>query len=52
MDIPMDPATSLQYVILFNDGTTESVPASKMASLIPKPADPTSDSSHLLPPFL
>ena len=52
MDIPMDPATPPQYVILFNDGTTESVSASKMASLIPKPANPTSDSSHLLPPFL
>jgi hypothetical protein len=51
MDIPMDPTTSPQYVILFDDGTTKSVPASKMASLIPKPAKPTSDSSHLLPPF-
>ena len=48
----MDPATSPQYVILFDDGTTDSVPASNMASLIPKPAEPTSDSSHLLPPFL
>jgi hypothetical protein len=28
------------------------VPASKMPSLIPKPLETTSDSSHLLPPFL
>ena len=52
MDIPMDPTTSPQYVILFDDGTIKSVPASKMASLIPKPAKPTSNSYHLLPPFL
>ena len=50
--IPMDPTTSPQYLIQFNDGTTKSVPASKMASLIPKPQVLTSNSSHLLPLFL
>jgi hypothetical protein len=52
MDIPMDPTTSPQYLIQFNNGTTKLVPASKMASLIPKPQVSTPDSSHLLPPFL
>ncbi|KAL7525865.1 hypothetical protein ACHAWF_001539, partial [Thalassiosira exigua] len=37
MDIPMDPNTSPQYLIMFNNGTTRSVPASDMAALIPKP---------------
>ena len=52
VDIPMDPKLSPQYLIQFNDGTTKSFPASKMASLIPKPRALPSDSSHLLPPFL
>ena len=52
MDIPMDLATSPQYLILFNDSNTESVPESIMASLIPKPEVSTSDPSHLLPLFL
>jgi hypothetical protein len=52
MDIPIDPATSLQYLILFEDGTTSSIPASKMDSLIPKPNVDMSERSHLLPPFL
>ncbi len=52
MDIPLDPTTSPHYLVRCNDGTTKSVPASKMPSLIPKPHDTTSDSSHLLPPFL
>jgi hypothetical protein len=52
MDIPLDPAISTHYLIQFNDGTTKSVPASKMSSFIPKPSANPSDSSHLLPPFL
>ncbi len=52
MDIPLDPTTSPHYLIRFDDGTAKLVPAFKMPSLIPKPHDTTSDSSHLLPPFL
>ncbi len=51
MDIPIDPATSPQYLILFDNGTTSSIPASKMDSLIPKPNVDMSERSHLLPPF-
>jgi hypothetical protein len=51
MDIPMDPSTSPQYLIQFENGTTTSVTASKMPSLIPKPDINLSDTSHLLPPF-
>jgi hypothetical protein len=52
MDILMDPSTSPQYLIQFDDGTTTSITASKMSSLIPKPDVNLSDTSHLLPPFL
>jgi len=52
VDIPMDPTISPQYLVQFDDGTTKSIPASKMASLIPRPGNSPSDSSHLLPPFL
>ena len=52
VDIPMDPSISPQYLVQFDDGTTKSFPASKMASLIPKPRNSPFDSSHLLPPFL
>ncbi len=52
VDIPMDPSISPQYLIQFDDGTTKSFPASKMALLIPKPCNSPSNSSHLLPPFL
>ncbi len=52
VDIPMDPTISPQYLVQFHDGTTKSIPASKMASPIPKPRGSPSDSSHLLPPFL
>ena len=52
VDIPMDPSISPQYLIQFDDGTTKSFPASKMALLIPKPCNSLSDSSHLLPPIL
>jgi hypothetical protein len=37
MDIPLDPTTAPHYLIQFEDGTTSSIPASKMQSLIPKP---------------
>ena len=52
VDIPMDPTLTPQYLVQFDDGTTKSFPASKMASLIPPPHPSSSDSSHLLPPFL
>jgi len=54
MDIPLDPTSSPQYLVLFDDGTTKSISARDMPSFIPKPRDATSgsDSSHLLPPFL
>jgi hypothetical protein len=52
MDISLNPATSPQYLIQFDDGTMSSIPASKMDSLIPKPNVNMLDSSHLLPPFL
>jgi hypothetical protein len=52
MDIPIDLATFPQYLILFDNGTTLSIPASKMDSLIPKPNVNMSERSHLLPPFL
>jgi hypothetical protein len=52
LDIPMDPSISPQYLVQFDDGTTKSFPASKMTSLIPKPCNSPSDSSHLLTPFL
>jgi hypothetical protein len=37
---------------MFDDGTTHSVPASKMPHLIPKPVTSVSDTTHLLLPFL
>jgi hypothetical protein len=52
MDIPLDPTISPQYLILFDDGSTKSVPACDMPTLIPKPHTNSSDLSHLLPPFL
>ena len=54
MDIPLDPTTSPHYLILFDDGSTKSVPARDMPSFIPKPSTTSSESSssHLLPPFL
>ncbi len=51
MDIPFDPSTSPQYLIMFDNGTTHFVPASKMPNLIPKPVASVSDTTHLLPPF-
>jgi len=54
MDIPIDPTSSPQYLVLFDDGTTKSISARDMPSFIPKPhtGKSGSDSSHLLPPFL
>jgi hypothetical protein len=52
MDIPFDLSTSPQYLIIFDDGMTHSVPASKMPDLIPKPVTLVSNTTHLLLPFL
>ncbi len=52
MDIPLDPNSSPQYLIIFNDGMTRAVLATDMPSLIPKPTTILPDSTHLLPPFL
>ena len=52
MDIPFDSTTSPHYLILLDDGTTRSVPAADMASLIPKPTIDATTTDHLLPPFL
>jgi hypothetical protein len=52
MDIPFDSTKSLHCLILLDNGTTGSVPAANMESLIQKPNINTTDSSHLLPPFL
>ena len=52
MDIPFDPTTSPQYLIIFDDGTSRAVPSDVMPTLIPKPVTVSSDSNHLLPPFL
>ncbi len=52
MDIPLEPNSSPQYFIIFDNGTTRSVPATNMPSLIPKPTTVSPDSTHLLSPFL
>jgi hypothetical protein len=52
MDIPLDPGSSPQYLIMFDDGTTRTIAAADMPSLIPKPSVTLSDLTHLLPPFL
>jgi hypothetical protein len=52
MDIPLDPVSSPQYLIMFDNGTTRAIPVADMPSLIPKPVVTLSDSSHLLLPFL
>jgi hypothetical protein len=63
MDIPFplssslssDDSTDLPYTILFDDGTTTTVPLSKMADLIPPPplvSTSPNGVSALLPPFL
>ena len=54
MDIPFDPNLSPQYLIIFDDGTSRSVSSTDMPNLIPKPTaiSSSSDTTHLLPPFL
>ncbi len=62
MDIPLStaPLGSTLYHILFNNGTSASIPFAEMESLIPAPPLPSSTptdspsdgSSSLLPPFL
>jgi hypothetical protein len=52
MDIPLDPGSSLQYLIMFNDGMTCTIAAADIPSLIPKPALTLSDSTHILLSFL
>jgi hypothetical protein len=52
MDIPFDPSMPPQYLIMFDDSTTRSVPASKIPNLIPKSVTSVSNTTHLLPPFL
>ena len=60
MDIPLsgmvsDSSDAPQYTVLFDDGTTASVPLTDMAGLIPSPpvCDAIVDASHTqLPPFL
>jgi hypothetical protein len=52
MDIPFDPTSSPQYLIIFDDGTSRAVSSADMPALIPKPLSVPPDSNHLLPPFL
>jgi hypothetical protein len=52
MDIPFDPTSSPQYLIVFDNGTSRAVPSSDMPNLIPKPTEASPGSTHLLPPFL
>jgi hypothetical protein len=47
MDIPFDSSSLPHYLIMFDDGTTWSVPASSMPALIPKPFGVESSSSTL-----
>ena len=53
MDIPLDPTSLPLYLVLFDGGSTKSVPTRDMPSFIPKPHTNASDSdlSHFLPPF-
>ncbi len=53
MDIPFDPTSSPQYLIVFNDGTTRAVLTTDMPSLIATCLTAATNASHhLLPPFL
>jgi hypothetical protein len=52
MDTLFDPVSSPQYLIMFDNGITHTIPAADMPSLIPKLAVTLSDSAHLLLPFL
>jgi hypothetical protein len=65
MDIPFpgtsadSPPSNLSYMVLFDNGSTTSIPLQDMASLIPPPpvnpssvGDSSSSQDSLLPPFL
>jgi hypothetical protein len=60
MDIPFPPSVSspdddFSYTILFDNGTSASVPLREMSNLIPPPpitSSPADDETSLLPPFL
>ncbi len=52
MDIIIDPLSSPQYLIMFDDDTTRLVSSANMPALIPKPMMMLSDATHLLPHFL
>ncbi len=59
MDIPVPDDLSLDtapsYTILFDNGTSTSIPLSEMADIIPKPpvdVAPSNSQDSLLPPFL
>ncbi len=52
---PFDPSLAPSYTVLFDDGTSASIPLSEMAAIIPKvPVNitTTNPASSLLPPFL
>jgi hypothetical protein len=52
-DLSMD--TAFLYTILFDNGTSTSIPLSEMADIIPKPLvdiAPSNSQDSLLPPFL
>ncbi len=51
MDIPFDSSSLPHYLIMFDDGTTRSVPASSMPALIPKPVTSDSRQSIFFHPF-
>jgi len=51
MDIPFDPTSSPQHLIVFDDGTTRAVPSKDMPLLIQKPVYAKPDSTHILLPF-
>jgi hypothetical protein len=52
MDIPFYPELSPQNLILFDDGTSLSIPAAAIPDLIPKPIVNATNTVHLLPTFL
>ena len=55
MDIPFPDGGAPSYTILFDNGTTTSIPLDDMASVIPKPpvdVDCSDSQDSLLPPFL
>jgi hypothetical protein len=52
IDIPINPSSSPQYLIMFDDSTTCSVSSANMPALIPKPMMMLLDATHLLLSFL